>query len=53
MMYTMTVKLYGVIAVIAEDEIICDDEIIKQLLIPFLENRLYRWASYGIYFKIR
>ena len=38
MMYTMTVKLYGVIAVITEHEIICEDEIIKQLLTPFLET---------------
>ena len=38
MMYIMTVKLYDAIAVIADDEIICEDEHINQLLTPFLET---------------
>lgn len=38
MMYKMTIKLFDVIAVITEDEIICEDEIIRKLLLPFLDT---------------
>lgn len=37
-MYTMTIKLFDVIAVITEDAIICEDEFIRQMLLPFLET---------------
>ena len=47
MMHKMTIKLYDVIAVITEDEIICEDEFIKQLLLPYLETGFTEGPQYG------
>jgi hypothetical protein len=37
-MYSLVIKLYGVTAVILDDEILCEDDVTKQLLTPFLET---------------
>jgi hypothetical protein len=48
----MTIKLFDVIAVITEDEIICEDEFIKQLLLPFLETGFTEGAHKGYISKL-
>ena len=47
MMYKMTIRVFDVIAVITEDEIICEDEFIKQLLLPYLETGFTEGPQYG------
>ena len=36
-MIKLTIRIFDTIAVLTEDEIICENEFIKELLLPFLE----------------
>ena len=52
MMYTLTIKLFDVIAVITENKIICEDETIRKLLLPFLESGFTDGPQYGYISKL-